>query len=253
MKQSTSQNSPFLIRVKIDETDWLQGIEEIHTPTTATFTITSFDTTPLVKKVTWDFGNGNKHKTFTNRKQELIGHPIECRYKKTNELTLTIQASVYTDDGFFVTSPMQAVTVNEQIKLHYIDPEVFKEQIITYYNTNNFEDGVAESIYKIANRLAFAPNFINYTYREDMVGDAVIRMVEALTAHKFDPDKGNPFSYFTKIAFNAFCNRIKKEKRIRDTLANYRDDVYNELIDEGIEAHAGKNTSNNEDSVHEDT
>jgi hypothetical protein len=247
MKQNTCQKNPFLIKIKEDKTDWMWKIAEIHTPTTVTFAISAANTSTLVKKITWDFGNGNKHKTITNRKQELIGHPIECRYKKTNDKTLSIQASVYTDKDIFITHPLETVTVNNQIKEHYIDPEEFKNEIITYYRTNVFENNVASSIYKIANRLAFSPNFINYTYREDMVGDAVIRMVEALTRHKFRPEKGNPFSYFTKIAFNAFCNRIKKEKRLRETLTNYRDDVYNGIVDDGIVL------NQHEDLAYEDT
>ena len=113
---------------------------------------------------------------------------------------------------------------------------------------------MADSIYKIANRLAFAPNFINYTYREEMVGDAVIRMIEALTSQKFNPDKGNPFSYFTKIAFHAFCNRIKKEKKIREALVNYQNSVYNEMIDDRILPYSHPQHSNNSDDYYnEDT
>ena len=95
-------------------------------------------------------------------------------------------------------------------------------------------DALAMSVYQIANRLAFAPNFLNYSYREEMVGDALIKMYEALNSHKFKSEKGNPFSYFTKIAFHAFCNRIKKEKRIRQALTLYQEEVYDTLIGEGI-------------------
>lgn len=72
------------------------------------------------------------------------------------------------------------------------------------------------------------------TYREEMIGDALIKMFEAVCAHKFDPDKGNPFSYFTKIAFHAFCNRIKREKKMREALSMYQEEVYRDLIIEGI-------------------
>lgn len=61
------------------------------------------------------------------------------------------------------------------------------------------------------------------TYREDMVGDALIRMFKALMSKKYDREKGtNPFSYFTRIAFNAFRNRIKKEKHINETHIKYQ-------------------------------
>ena len=80
---------------------------------------------------------------------------------------------------------------------------------------------------KIAHKLSYASNFINYTYREDMVGDALIRMFKALMSKKYDRVKGtNPFSYFTRIAFNAFRNRIKKEKHINETHLKYQEELY---------------------------
>ena len=78
---------------------------------------------------------------------------------------------------------------------------------------------------KIAHKLSYAPNFINYSYREEMVGDGVIRMFKALMSKKYNHLKGtNPFSYFTRIAFNAFRNRIKKEKHIHETHEKYKNE-----------------------------
>jgi hypothetical protein len=204
----------------------------------------------MVKKIVWDFGTGNQHKSFTNRKYELLQHKVDCKYKKSHDSTITIQASVYTENGIFLPEPIHTVTVNQMIKAHYVEPEVFKEEILDYYKTGRFSSEVADSIYKIANRLAFAPNFINYTYREEMVGDAVVRMIEALTSQKFNPDKGNPFSYFTKIAFHAFCNRIKKEKKIREALVNYQNSVYNEMMDERILPYSHPQHAHNSDDYY---
>lgn len=217
----------FIIMVKLpDESNWQTEVECIATPITLTLGISASDPQKTIKKISWDFGTGNQIKNITNRKQELNEYGINCKYKRSHNSTITIQASVYTDSQIYIPQPIITTTINHILKAHYIDPEEFKRQIMTYYETNIFTDDVAESIYKIANRLAFASNFINYTYRDDMIGDAVVRMIEALTTQKFDPLKGNPFSYFTKIAFHAFCNRIKREKKVRDTLANYQNDIY---------------------------
>ncbi len=71
---------------------------------------------------------------------------------------------------------------------------------------------IAESILKICHRLSFRPNFINYSYREDMVGDALENCIK--TAKNFNPAKSiNPFSFITTIAFNAFLRRIETEKK----------------------------------------
>jgi DNA-directed RNA polymerase specialized sigma24 family protein len=87
-------------------------------------------------------------------------------------------------------------------------------------------NNLAEMVSKISHKLSYAPNFINYTYREEMVGDGVIRMMKALMAKKYNRDKGtNPFSYFTRIAFNAFRNRIKKEKHMAETHEKYQNEI----------------------------
>lgn len=71
---------------------------------------------------------------------------------------------------------------------------------------------IAESFLKIAEHLSHRPNFINYPFREDMIGDGVENCL--LYAHNFDPDKSsNPFSYFTQIIYYAFLRRIEKEKK----------------------------------------
>ena len=71
---------------------------------------------------------------------------------------------------------------------------------------------VGECILKIANHLAYKPNFINYSYRDDMVLDGIENCI--MYSHNFDPDKSsNPFAYFTQIIYYAFLRRIQKEKK----------------------------------------
>lgn len=70
---------------------------------------------------------------------------------------------------------------------------------------------IGECILKIATHLSFKPNFINYTYREEMVSDAYENCLTYID--NFDPAKSsNPFSYLTQISWYAFLRRIKKEK-----------------------------------------
>jgi len=108
----------------------------------------------------------------------------------------------------------------------YVEPKKFDEEISKYYDSGILTNELAEMVSKIAHKLSYASNFINYTYREDMVGDALIRMFKALMSKKYDRIKGtNPFSYFTRIAFNAFRNRIKKEKHINETHLKYQEEL----------------------------
>jgi hypothetical protein len=65
---------------------------------------------------------------------------------------------------------------------------------------------------KIANHLSYRPNFINYTFRDDMISDGIENCLQYLD--NFNPAKSkNPFAYFTQIIFYAFVRRIQKEKK----------------------------------------
>jgi hypothetical protein len=119
----------------------------------------------------------------------------------------------------------------------YVDPKEFDKKIIEYYETGVISDEVAEMISKISNKLSYSPNFQNYSYRMEFVGDAIVKMMKALINKKYDHKKGvNPFSYFTRIAFHAFVTRIKIEKKASQTLERYQEEFmvhsanYNSMV-----------------------
>jgi len=71
---------------------------------------------------------------------------------------------------------------------------------------------IAECFMMIAEHLAQRPNFINYPFKDDMVGDGIENCIAY--AHNFDPQKSqNPFAYFTQIIYYAFLRRIEREKK----------------------------------------
>jgi len=116
-------------------------------------------------------------------------------------------------------------------KIHYVNSREFEEEIRVFYKTDFISIKLGESINKIAHGLSYAPNFINYSYKDDMIGDAIVKMVAALKNKKFKLDSGfSPFSYFTTIAFHAFINRIKKEKKHHETVNSYREKTYTDLM-----------------------
>jgi DNA-directed RNA polymerase specialized sigma24 family protein len=118
----------------------------------------------------------------------------------------------------------------------YVNQKEFLEELRVYYKSDVISEQLAIYIKKIAEGLSYAPNFINYTYKEEMVGDAILKMVQALEHKKFDLEhRDNPFGYFTTIAFHAFINRIKKEKRQREAINDYQEQVYQEMLNDGAE------------------
>ena len=121
------------------------------------------------------------------------------------------------------------VKIKKDKDKHYVNPETFKEEIQKYYLSGFCNDYLGGCLNKSAEGLGYNPKFINYSYKEDMIGDALIKMFSALKRKKFNVDSDtSPFGYFTTIAFHAFINRIKKEKKHHDTLASYRQRKFEE-------------------------
>ena len=106
---------------------------------------------------------------------------------------------------------------------HYVDNKEFYAEMIEWKRlvkeAEESDEGrppineyIGECFVKIANHLSYRPNFINYPFREEMIGDGIENCL--MYAHNFDPDKSkNPFSYFTQIIYYAFLRRIQKEKK----------------------------------------
>ena len=106
---------------------------------------------------------------------------------------------------------------------HYVNNKEFLAAMVEYKKTVDkaqkagkknprVPDYVGECFLKIANHLSYRPNFINYTFRDDMISDGIENCLQYL--NNFDPEKSNnPFAYFTQIIFYAFVRRIQKEKK----------------------------------------
>jgi hypothetical protein len=71
---------------------------------------------------------------------------------------------------------------------------------------------IGQCFMKIAEGLSHKPNFINYTYRDEMISDGIENCL--MYFNNFNPEKSNnPFAYFTQIIYFAFLRRISKEKK----------------------------------------
>ena len=71
---------------------------------------------------------------------------------------------------------------------------------------------IGECVYKIATRLSTRPNFINYTYRDEMICDAIENCIQYLGNFNIEKSS-NAFAYVTQICYYAFLRRIQKEKK----------------------------------------
>mgnify|MGYP001367098930 CR=1 FL=1 len=128
--------------------------------------------------------------------------------------------------------------------VHYVNNQEFSQAVVSYVGTVReakdankpipvVTDYVATCFLRIAENLSHKSNFIRYTYREEMVMDAVENCLKAIENYDINAStrtgKPNAFAYFTQIIWYAFLRRISKEKKQQDIKEKY-------LSQSGIEA-----------------
>jgi len=116
---------------------------------------------------------------------------------------------------------------------YYVNSKEFRQLLMNYYQSDNMTNDLASNIVKIAEGLSYNHRFIRYSrsWKEEMVGDAIVKMYHALEKKLYNIESEfNPFSYFNRIAWNAFTNRINKEKGQHEGLNEYKEMVYMESM-----------------------
>ncbi len=124
---------------------------------------------------------------------------------------------------------------------HYVNNEDFLNALIQYKlscdaaKDQNKDDPIVpnyigECFLKIAEHLSRKPNFISYSFREEMICDGIENCI--MYFRNFDPTKSNnPFAYFTQIIYYAFLRRIQKEKK--QMYVKYKATEQFGILDEG--------------------
>ena len=125
---------------------------------------------------------------------------------------------------------------SKRASIHYVNNREFSQAVVDYVTivSNAKEatkdipivpDYIAQCFLRIAEGLSHKSNFIRYTYREEMVMDAVENCLKAIENYNIEAATrtGNPnaFSYFTQISWFAFLRRIAKEKKQQDVKLKY--------------------------------
>ena len=138
--------------------------------------------------------------------------------------------------------------VKPQDKPHYVNNKEFSLAVVDYCNRLQkaqkqkskkipvIDNYIAECFLKIAEGLSHKSNFIRYTYREEMVMDAVENCLKAIKNYDIETatrtGTPNAFAYFTQIAWYAFLRRIDKEKKQQDIKLKYMANIeYEDLVD----------------------
>jgi len=150
-------------------------------------------------------------------------------------------------------SPEQEPSIEIPRSSHYVDNKKFLQALIECRSLveQAEKDGkpqpqvpnyIGECFIKIATHLSYKSNFINYTFKDDMISDGIENCLTAVA--KFDPSKSsNPFAYYTQIIYFAFIRRIQKEKKQQATKYKM---IENIDIDQIISQEHGNEEFNNQ-------
>lgn len=139
-------------------------------------------------------------------------------------------------------------------KPHYVNNAQFSEAVVEYVkharevesqglDKPQINDYIASCFLKIAEGLSHKANFVRYTYREEMMMDAVENCLKAIDNYNLETatrtGKPNAFAYFTQISWYAFLRRIEREKKQQDIKMRY-------LTESGIEDLISEESQNDE-------
>ena len=149
--------------------------------------------------------------------------------------------------------------------IHYVNNATFSQAVVDYVShvekckkekesLPKVPDYIAQCFLRIAEGLSHKANFIRYTYREEMVMDAVENCLKAISNYNLEAatrtGKPNAFAYFTQITWFAFLRRITKEKKQQDIKLKYlTKSGIESFIDTGSEAAAAGQASHFVDTL----
>ena len=136
--------------------------------------------------------------------------------------------------------------------IHYVNNAEFSQAVVDYVGKleecrkeqitlPKVPDYIAQCFLRIAEGLSHKANFIRYTYREEMVMDAVENCLKAIKNYDIETatrtGTPNAFAYFTQISWYAFLRRIEKEKKQQDIKLKY---IANIGVDELVDTSSGE-------------
>jgi len=131
---------------------------------------------------------------------------------------------------------MKGRVMAKRKSIHYVNNADFSQAVVDYVTEVReaeknqqplpiVPDYIAQCFLRIAEGLSHKSNFIRYTYREEMVMDAVENCLKAINNYNLETatrtGRPNAFAYFTQISWYAFLRRIAKDKKQQDVKMKY--------------------------------
>lgn len=108
----------------------------------------------------------------------------------------------------------------ETTSKYYLTNAKLLPAVIASKEAGKLSDELAKMLMMLTRKYANRPCFSGYTYKEDMISEALANLCQ--NALKFNPERSkNPFAFYTSCINNSFLHVLsveKKHRRIRDQL-----------------------------------
>lgn len=137
---------------------------------------------------------------------------------------------------------------------NYVNGREMHDELVLYHtayqqylkdglNQPKISDKLGSAFMQIATRMMSRPNFSGYTYKDEMIADAVLQCFTKI--HTYDPSRANidsptGFGWSSQICWNAAIGRIKKEQHQCSIKARLiRDKLSSEFVQHGVDSAIG--------------
>lgn len=95
---------------------------------------------------------------------------------------------------------------------HYVTNEELIPELEEFTKTGKMSEKLGSMVLMIARGLANKGNFCNYTWKDDMIGEAVLAFLKFGKSYNPEVSK-NAFGYIDMACYRAFIAYIKKQKK----------------------------------------
>jgi len=132
-----------------------------------------------------------------------------------------------------VLTPQQRKRVRvKKGSVNYISGKEMMIELRHHKATGEITEVLGSMFLKLATRFTSKPNFIGYSYRDEMISSAVYRMISQISKFDVDHPAQNPFAYFTQICRNQVLSILNAEKKQRDIKDSVRTQIWDEICEQ---------------------
>jgi len=97
--------------------------------------------------------------------------------------------------------------------MDYINNKKLFKEIKKYNDDGIRSEELGKMFLLLAKRYSSRGSFAGYSWKDDMVCEAVLTCIKYMHNFRLDIEKPNPFAYFSLIIHNSFLNYISKQKK----------------------------------------